>query len=200
VSRVSEQDATLEAQINTEGLESSYQFHLSSICGGKGACQAVVNYHLPSGTLLGSFIDQRVSLDLNTAGVTLQPGGQYFYSVTATSAGGTAGTSEGSRSFTTPEPVVQPLDAGLWPPPGAGQSPAYGNGDQSAGSGDLSSSLALVVQSPDHMVAKLKALTSSQKLAKALKACEKKPKGKRAACRKQAHNRYDTATSKARKR
>lgn len=33
-------------------------------------------------------------------------------------------------------------------------------------------------------------LTGAQKLAKALKACKKKPKGKRAACRKRAHRRY----------
>ena len=35
VSNVSEHDATLEAQINTEGLETSYQFHLWAICGGR---------------------------------------------------------------------------------------------------------------------------------------------------------------------
>lgn len=33
-------------------------------------------------------------------------------------------------------------------------------------------------------------LTRAQKLAKALKACRKKPKGKRAACRRRAHRRY----------
>jgi plastocyanin len=33
-------------------------------------------------------------------------------------------------------------------------------------------------------------LTRAQKLAKALKACKKRPKGKRAACRKHAHKRY----------
>lgn len=33
-------------------------------------------------------------------------------------------------------------------------------------------------------------LTKAQKLARALKACKKKPKGKRAACRKRAHKRY----------
>jgi hypothetical protein len=33
-------------------------------------------------------------------------------------------------------------------------------------------------------------LTRAQKLVKALKACKKRPKGKRAACRKRAHKRY----------
>lgn len=208
VSHVTGQDATLEAQIDTEGLEASYQFHLWSICGGKGACQVVINYPLPSGTLLGSFVDRSVSLDLNTAGVSLQPGGQYFYSVTASSAGGTAGTPEGSRSFITPEPGAQQLGPDLSPASGGGQSPASGDGGQSAGSGDPGSvgpsfPSALGVQSLDPLVAKttkLEGLTSSQKLAQALKACEKKPKGKRAACRKRAHRTYGTAASKAGKR
>jgi hypothetical protein len=38
-----------------------------------------------------------------------------------------------------------------------------------------------------------KALTNAQKLAKALKACKRKPKNKRAACIKQAHKRYGPA-------
>ena len=69
----------------------------------------MVNYPLPSGLLLGSFIDQSVSLDLNSAGVTLQPGGTYFYSVSATS---TAGTTESPvQRLTTPEDGVEPLSA-----------------------------------------------------------------------------------------
>jgi hypothetical protein len=38
--------------------------------------------------------------------------------------------------------------------------------------------------------AKAKSLTRAQKLARALKACEKKPKGKRAVCEKQARRSY----------
>jgi hypothetical protein len=43
---------------------------------------------------------------------------------------------------------------------------------------------------------KAKTLTRAQKLAKALKACKKKPKAKRAACQKQAHKQYAPATKK----
>jgi hypothetical protein len=46
---------------------------------------------------------------------------------------------------------------------------------------------------------KLKSLTNAQKRAKALKVCEKKPKSKRAKCEKQAHGKYGTAASKAKK-
>jgi len=210
VSKVTEHDATLEAQINTEGLETSYQFHLWSICGGKGACQIVINYPVPggsfpSGKLLGSFVDQRVSLDLNAAGVTLQPGGQYFYSITATNADGTAGASEGGgRWFVTPEPVVQPLSTTTSPLSGAGQ-PAGSNtssGDQPAESGGSSSSSTPAVQSPGPRLGKtikLEPLTNAQKLSKALKQCKKEPKRTRAACEKQAHQKYASVAEKSKK-
>jgi hypothetical protein len=44
--------------------------------------------------------------------------------------------------------------------------------------------------------AKTKALTRKQKLAKAMSACNKKPKGKRPACRRQAHRRFGAARKK----
>jgi hypothetical protein len=44
---------------------------------------------------------------------------------------------------------------------------------------------------------KSKSLTRAQKLAKALKACNEKPKKKRAACRTQARKRYSAKTAKA---
>jgi len=205
VSHVTEHDATLEAQIDTEGLETSYQFRLSAICGGKGACLVVVNYPLPSGLLLGSFVDQSVSLDLNAAGVTLQPGGTYTYSVSATSASGT--TESATHNFTTPENVVEPLSAVTSPLSGSGQ-PAGSDtnsgdqpaGSESSGSGSSSSSSTPGVQSPDLQVGKttkLQALTNAQKLSKALKLCDKKPKKQRATCRTQAHKRYATSGKQA---
>jgi hypothetical protein len=41
-----------------------------------------------------------------------------------------------------------------------------------------------------------KTLTKAEKLAKALKVCAKKPKNKRAACRKQARKKYPPAKKK----
>ena len=65
-----------------------------SPCSHRGSgCELIMNVPLPSGKLLGSFVGQSVSLDLNGAGVTLTPGGEYGYSVTATNA---AGSVEGS--------------------------------------------------------------------------------------------------------
>jgi hypothetical protein len=90
LSNLTPTDATLEAQINTEGLETTYQFKMwASPCSHRGSgCESIMNVPLPSGSLLGSFVDQSVSLDLSSAGVTLTPGGEYGYSVTATNAAG----------------------------------------------------------------------------------------------------------------
>ena len=44
--------------------------------------------------------------------------------------------------------------------------------------------------------AKKKALTRKQKLARAMKACKKKKKGKRAACQRQARRKYGPLTKK----
>jgi hypothetical protein len=198
ISHLTSSDATLEAQINTEGLSTSYQFQLSSICGGKGACLAVINYPLPSGLLLGSFVDQSVSLDLNTAGVTLQPGGTYSYSVSATNA---AGTTEGppGQSFTTPEDAVVPLSTTTSPQSGADQ-PAGSGGSPTRGVTPLGPQIVCLCNcsrgchgkkvSPKHSA-------RTQKLSKALKACEKKPKKQRASCKRQAEKKY-AATSKHR--
>jgi len=197
LSHVTERDATLEAQINTEGLETSYQFHLSAICGGKGECLVVVNYPLPSGLLLGSFVDQSVSLDLNTAGVTLLPGGTYTYSVSATNASGT--TESSPHNFITPENVVQPFSITTSPLSGAGQPAGANSGDRPAGSGSSTSSSTPGAQSPDLQVpktTKLEQLTNAQKLVKALKVCDKKSKNQRPSCKRQAEKKYATTNKK----
>jgi len=53
---------------------------------------------------------------------------------------------------------------------------------------------------PSQKAIKPELLTGAQKLAKALRVCEKKPKKQRASCEKQAHNKYSTVVSKAKKR
>src|ERR1039458_3427001 len=98
-----------------------------------------------------------------------------------------------------------PPPRGAPPPPIPGASPLSGAGqpagsntnsaDQPAGSGASSSSSTPGVQSPGPAVPKTikrEPLTSAQKLAKAMKACKNKPKGKQAACKKQAHKKYAT--------
>ena len=111
ISHLTPTDATLEAQLDTEGLETSYEFYLQEapLCLDFG-CEALERkpLALPAGKLLGSFVGQSVSVDLNSAGVTLLPGADYRYWVTASSA---AGATRGqTQRFIAPEDRVQPLD------------------------------------------------------------------------------------------
>jgi hypothetical protein len=92
LSHLTPTDATLEAQINTDGSETTYEFELQTVaCSSHGAgCELAPHpISLPSGKLLGSFVGQKVSLDLNSAGVTLGKG-EWFYTVTASNPDGTA--------------------------------------------------------------------------------------------------------------
>ena len=154
----------------------------------------IIDIPLPSGLLLGSFLDQSVSLDLNSAGVKLG-GGEYHYSVRVTNAAGSTEGNEGG-TFEAPDGVIEPLSTTTSPLSGAGQRVGPNSGDQPVTLGGSSSSS----KGLGKTTTKLRALTSAQKLAKALKACEKKPKSKRPACEKQARRKYGTAASGAKKR
>jgi hypothetical protein len=111
VSHITQTDATLEAQINTEGLETTYEFQLFERWWCEqltpGCYPPISVFPLPTGKLLGSHVGQSVSLDLNSAGVTLSPGHNFYeYSVTATSA---AGTTQGHpQTFITPSGTQPP--------------------------------------------------------------------------------------------
>ncbi len=136
ISHLTPTDATLEAQIDTEGLSTSYEFQLwSSPCSHKGAgCEVIVDVPLPTGLLLGSFIPQDVSLDLNSAGVTLGRG-EYGFSVVAANQEGS--TSEFGGVFEAPLGVIDPPSPGVLPPAptGGGPSGPPAGGGQPGGSG-----------------------------------------------------------------
>ena len=103
VTAITETEATLEAQINPNGLDTTYQFRLESGCLPPLLCMAITIYPLPAGSIPASFEAQSVSLDLNDAGVTLHPGTKYRYSVEATNSAGP--TVKGpDQTFTTPSP------------------------------------------------------------------------------------------------
>ena len=114
VSNITPTDATLEARINTDGLETTFTFYLHEegppCLKADPPCEVLEKapIPLPSGKLLGSIVGQNVSADLNSAGVSVSPGVSYEYWLTATNA---AGTTEGlPQRFTTPsEAVAEPL-------------------------------------------------------------------------------------------
>ncbi len=99
VSGITEHDATLEAQIDPNGLASTYQFQLGKGCY-PAACDVISDIPLPVEDLSGTEGEQTVKLDLNSVGVELQPNSVYYYSVLATNAAGETGG--GEKIFRTP--------------------------------------------------------------------------------------------------
>jgi hypothetical protein len=150
VSHLTKTDATLEATIDTEGLETEYAFHMiSSPCGKKGfGCELIVPIKLPCcGKLFGSSVPQTVSLDLNSAGVELGEG-EYVFGVSASNEAGKTSASGGV--FEAPEEVgvampekevvVKPLGSGLTPGPVGNEPEAPPAGGQHSTSGVSGSS------------------------------------------------------------
>jgi hypothetical protein len=201
VSHLTPTDGTLEAQVNTEGLETTYEFYLQEapLCLDFG-CEVPERepLALPAGKLLGSFVGQSVSVDLNSAGVTLLPGADYRYWVTASSA---AGATRGqTQRFIAPEDGVQPLDT-TTPSgtngnnQGTSSTPTGSGGSPAPGVTPLGPQIVCLCNCGRGCHGKKvgpKHLTQTQKLSKALKACAKKPKSKSTACKKRARKQYGT--------
>jgi len=180
VSHLTATDATLEATLNTEGLATSYDFQLwSSPCSHHGSgCELITNIPLPGGMLLGSFVPQQVSVDLNGAGVTLT-GGEYGVSLKATNVLGS--TTKSGGTFEPPEPPASPLTT---PPASGGQQTPPVGGQQPPTGGPAPKG---AVIPPPHK------LSAVQILHRAIKACERKPRRQRAGCIKRAHRQDATA-------
>jgi hypothetical protein len=138
VSNLTPTDATLEATINPEELETSYDFHLEE----HHACEEqfppcempLIEIPLPEVQLPASSVGQHVSLDLNSAGVKLIPKHQYAYWVSASNPAGSVNGA--AQEFTAPnlpaeesrggEPARPEPTPPLPPPPSSGgqvQSP-----------------------------------------------------------------------------
>jgi hypothetical protein len=197
LSNLTSSDATLEAQIDTDGQSTIYQFKLRINLCPYSECIGYKDIPLPSGLLLGSFAEQTVNVDLNAVGVTLARG-VYEYALSATSAAGHVQT----EWQTLVPPVLDPPSPAVSTPSGGGQPASNTNsGDQPAGSGTASSSSTPGVHSPGSKLGKtpkLEPFENAQKLSKALKLCEKKSKKQRPSCKRQAEHKY-SATSKHRR-
>jgi alpha-tubulin suppressor-like RCC1 family protein len=218
-SSVTENDAILEAKINPEGQAVRYQFELVSnpseyrsevvcppnpgppfICTGEHVTNA-----LPLGFIQSGSEDRPVSVDLASAGVTLQPGTTYHYRVIVVKSVQTEDTISWQgppiygpdQTFTTPPPSAEPLGVAG---PSTSSGSQSGTSSASVGLGWPSSIPAVMpLVSTLEKTIKPKIVTDAQKLASALKACKKKPKNKRAACVKQARKAYATVAKKSKK-
>lgn len=200
VSNLSSTDATLEATINDEGLEATYEFHLltapACLTASPPCERPQFLLSTPAGTLLASGIGQSVSVDLNDVGIILSPGERYEYWVTAIS---TAGTTQGqSQAFTALADAAQPQGTALPPSSttgsGSNQSSNFPSGATPAGLPleclcDCARGCHATSDSTRH-------LSRGQKLTAALAACARKPKRKRSTCAKKAYKKYGTTAER----
>jgi phosphodiesterase/alkaline phosphatase D-like protein len=159
---VTQLSATLTGSVNTQGLQTTLQFEFGTTPYAGSLQPATVTSS--SGTVLG------ISTSFNG---DLQPGTTYYYRVVASSKDGTSSGAE--KSFTTGSfpglPGAAPVQLIAWPP-------------------FVAAALAASEPHETTNTGGPKPLTKAQKLAKALKACSKKPKKQRASCRRQAKRRY----------
>ncbi len=109
VSHVTATDATVEAKINPKGLKTSYRFEIakSPACLPVKApympCYHVEVGNLPEGSIPSVSEGQWVSLDLESVGMSLEPGAIYHFRVVAANS---AGEGEGqTRNITTEGPL-----------------------------------------------------------------------------------------------
>jgi hypothetical protein len=212
VSNVTEHDATLEAQIETNDLYTGYWLQIDTNSSYdftrpncpfeiSGGCESIsVGEPLPAGLaeprpeyIPAGSGDRSVNLDLASIGATLQPNTIYHYRVIASTGGPIVDGPD--QTFTTPSQST--------PPPGQGtesSSPSGGGGGaQPAVSPVLvSSPLATVDLSsaPAPTTTKPKATENAVELAKALKMCNRKPRQHRASCKKQAEKKYATTSNR----
>jgi hypothetical protein len=214
VSHVTSNDATLEAEINPEGLPqgADYEFQVVKnsneylpelVCAERGVVQPVghdgcldpagwPSGAIPLRSVSGGAEGKPVSLDLASVGVTLEPGTIYHYRVLAAASldgEDTVGWEPpavigADQMFTTPEDVLQPVNTTITPGPALTTTPAENTGQ---------STITPAAIAPANTVTpppRARTLTNAQKFAKALRLCAKKPKKRRASCRKLAHKNY----------
>jgi hypothetical protein len=162
-SGISQLSASITGSVDTRGLPTTVSFQPGTIPG-QGARQAAT-ITSTSGTTL--------TISASFAG-TLLPGTTYYYRALASNTDGTSAGEE--RSFTTPAlpglPAIATGEVIPWPPFVNTALAALAHPEPPAGGGAFTP------------------LTRAQLFARALKACVHKPKGKRAACRRQAQRRY----------
>jgi len=158
--------ATITGSVDGRELSTIMQFEFGTTPGGGSLVPAVVT------SASGSIASIAASF-----GNSLQPGITYFYRVVATNADGTSYGDE--QSFTTgvfPSPFSIPVTPALLPFPSIAEINAKEAAENKKG-----------VSKP---------LTRGQKLTIALRACSKKPRKRRPACKRQAKKKYGSHSKK----
>jgi hypothetical protein len=198
---ITEHGATLEAQINPGGLETTYEFWREfATCHGPGIdCQSISVEPIAQGHIAAGDEPQTVSVELTN----LQPNYSYTYWIVAKNSDGTTETPD--HTFTTlsggTPPVTQEEAYSPFNDSG-NQSPAAGNEVPSPkASGLLPPPVAMDVSGLHAQVKNRPKMTkNAAKLLKALMMCKKRPRDQRIICARQARNRYARASKTTGKR
>jgi hypothetical protein len=208
-SGVTEHDATLEAQIQTNGYYTGYKFQLYNEsypdsynfvqdCAFEppewGLCREEYAWVPPLGVYesgsqyipAGSGA-QSVSLDLASIGVTLEPGSTYHYRLLAADSGQIVRGAV--QEFPTPSPSTAP-------PPSSSSGGVQPVNSPSVPGALTQESISTAPITPT----KPKARGKVSKLNQALRACERETKKRRARCEHQSRGRYATAGNKTAKK
>ena len=204
LSRLTSTDATLEAQIDTEGLGTTYAFHMWSSCAHE-ACEYLANIPLPSGSLLGSFVPQSVSLDLSQRRRDVEIRGRVWLGDYDHQRG--RSHERERRSVRTAAPEHDRTADHQHAAPVRLRTVRRSQQRQQQRSARRAGDLLVLIdagrQSPDvtghGRPPSSSHSRSTQKLAKALKLCEKKPKKQRASCEKRAKQKYASVAEKSKR-
>jgi hypothetical protein len=167
---VSQLAATITGAIETRGLQTSAQFEFGTVPGAGALLPAAITPGAGPVLQISAFFDE------------LQPSTTYYYRAIASSAQGTSYGAE--RSFTTggfPAPFSSPATLAFIPYSSIAQLNAREASERTA-------------------IAPPRTLTRAQKLARALKACRRKPKRERGRCVRRARKRFGKKKRKKQRR
>jgi hypothetical protein len=196
VSGIGEHEVTMEAQINPEGLETTYEMWLEyrdcqNIPPGGYQCESISEARVEHGQLPAGNYAQIVRATRSD----LQPGYSYSYWVLATSSAGR--TESLHRAFNTFSEGAVPASSETDPASTITSSDGPTSGDgvpgtlgTSGGSGAASSTSSVTATPLSSSHGKAKVLTQAQKLSNALRACKRKSKKQRADCARRARKKY----------
>jgi DNA-binding beta-propeller fold protein YncE len=173
-SGITQTGATISDTVDPRGLQTSYEFELGTVVEG----QLVYNGAKIFGSAGAGTGAETITLNLEN----LAPSVTYHYRLAATNADGTEYGAD--QAFTTGS-----FPAAFTPPAAATFIPYTSIGELDAREAQ-----------EGKKTTPTKPLTKAQRLARALKACRKKSKGKRAACRKRARTQYAPAKAEARQK
>lgn len=199
-SAITQNDAVLEAEINPQGLATTYEFRLES-----PLCQPALPEHcvasgdsqIATGSIPAGHRPEKVTVDLAHLAHSLTPSTTYGYTVVAANSAGT--TVSAQQSFTTAaEPIVQPEPE---PPPNnqvSSTTTVTQAPQQAAQSSPPQGPSAAVLRpiAPPASKPSPKQPTRQQRLSAAVKACEKVSRTHRARCQRAAQEKYGQALRK----